>query len=350
MGDFIRSALRHVQPLAFALLPAFVLPFAPAHAESYSVLYAFQGGTDGEYPAASVVFDKAGNLYGTTYSGGGHECGQGSSCGTIFKITPTGKETVLYAFTGGSDGAFPDAPLTPGRKGAFFGTTFGGGACCGTAFELKANGTFKALYEFVSGNGGADPKGPVLKKGKSYVGTAFAGGSSSCLDGCGVIYGLARGGAETVIFSFQEKTTGEYPLGSLISDGSGNLYGTTQAGGTGANCGSQGCEGTVFELAPNGTETVLHSFAFADGNEPEAGVIRDSAGNLYGTAVIGGGSSFNCGDFGCGTVFKLAPDGTFTVLHDFAGGDGGTPLGGLLLDSKGNLYGTASIGGRSGMG
>jgi uncharacterized repeat protein (TIGR03803 family) len=125
MGDFIRSALRHVQPLAFALLPAFVLPFAPAHAQSYSVLYAFQGGNDGAYPAAAVTTDKAGNVYGTTYNGGG--CNSDSSGrGTLFKLTPKGKETVLYAFTGGQDGAYPQAPLTRAAKGTLFGTAFGG--------------------------------------------------------------------------------------------------------------------------------------------------------------------------------------------------------------------------------
>jgi uncharacterized repeat protein (TIGR03803 family) len=160
--------------------------------------------------------------------------------------------------------------------------------------------------------------------------------------GCGVVFKISSSGMETVLHDFQGGADGNFPQSSLIVDSSGNLYGTTYYGGS-SGC-NYGC-GTIFKLTPDGTETVLYAFqGGADGKFPVAGVTRDLQGNLYGTAIGGGDLECNAG-FGCGTVFKLAPDGSFTVLHAFQGADGADPVGGLVADGSGNLYGTAEEGG-----
>ena len=244
------------------------------------MLYSFTG-SDGSEPFAGLIADSSGNLYGTTQSGGasgGH--------GVVFKLSPSGTETVLHTFTGGSDGGIPRAGLIADTGGNLYGTTAGGGASnAGTVFKLSPSGTETVLYSFT----GSDGSGP------------FAG---------------------------------------LIADSSGNLYGTTQSGG------ASGGHGVVFKLSPGGTETVLYSFTGgSDGGTPRAGLIADSSGNLYGTTQFGGPG---CGGVGCGVVFKLSPSGTETVLYSFTGSDGSGPFPGLIADSSGNLYGTTLSGGASG--
>jgi uncharacterized repeat protein (TIGR03803 family) len=253
-----------------------------------TVLYSFTGGGDGGQPIAGLVRDTVGNLYGTTNEGGALGC-FGLGCGTVFEVTPAGKETVLHAFTGGADGENPVAGLVRDAKGNLYGTTGQGGAlCCGTLFEVTPSDTETVLFNFNY----ADGSGPGPNR-------------------------LVRAG--------------------------GNFYGTTSAGGTSGN-------GTVFEVTSKGTERVLYSFTgAADGAAPYGGVIRDATGNLYGTTFQGAG--LGCNDYGCGTVFELTPAGQFKVLHTFTGGgDGGNPAAGLVKDMAGNLYGSTYGGGAYGYG
>jgi uncharacterized repeat protein (TIGR03803 family) len=177
----------------------------------------------------------------------------------------------------------------------------------------------------------------------NLYGTTVAGGSNcpaSDYGGCGTVFKIAPDGTETVLYSFcpdnNRCNDGIYPHAGLIMDGTGNLYGTAEEGGLYGY-------GTVFKLARHGTLTVLHSFASTDGIFPYAGLIMDGAGNLYGTAVEGGQNND-------GTVFKLAPNGTLTVVHAFASTDGASPYAGLIMDDAGVLYGTTSQGGASGYG
>jgi len=299
-----------------------------------TVLYNFTG-PDGKYPYAGVIRDSAGNLYGTTYSGGA------SGYGVVFKLDTTGTESVLYSFTGGADGASPYAALLQDSAGNLYGTATGGGigGCipngCGVVFKLDTTGTETVLYSFTGGTDGGYPgAGLIQDAAGNLYSTTFDGGAS----GAGVVFKLDTTGTETVLYSFTRGADGGGPKAGLIRDSAGNLYGTTEFGGASGF-------GVVFKLGMTGTETVLYSFTGgADGANFSAGLIADSAGNLYGTTASGGASS-GCGG-GCGVVFKLDTTGTETVLHSFTGGAGGAgPSGGLSQDSTGNLYGTAEYDG-----
>jgi uncharacterized repeat protein (TIGR03803 family) len=321
-----------------ALLAMFVLVAigtspAPAPAQTYTVVYKFHGPpTDGESPEAGLIGDSAGNLYGTTYYGGA------SNAGVVFRLNKTG-ETVLHSFAAGVDGANPAAGLIQDSAGNLYGTAAAGGTSdAGVVFKLDTAGTETVLYNFggfPSAGNGAQPVASLIqgREGDLY-GTARYGGAS----GHGVVFKLDTAGTETVLYSFTGGADGANPRAGLIRDSAGNLYGTTFFGGGDANCFSAGC-GVVFELNKTG-ETVLYSFIEADGANPAAGVIRDSAGNFYGTA---GGGSDACLS-GCGVVFELDPAGTETVLHSFTGGADGAYPNGLIRDSAGNLYGTANGG------
>lgn len=312
-----------------------VSPNTPRKTET--VLHSFTGGSDGEYPQAGLIRDDAGNLYGTTEFGGA------SSLGTVFELAPDGTETVLYSFTGGSDGENPYATLTRDRAGNLYGTTVGGGggncigppAGCGAVFEVAATGTETVLYSFMGGRDGAYPLAGLTKgnHGEFFGATEFGGSRNF-----GTIFKLTRSGHKTVLHSFTKGGDGRYPGASLIRDSAGNLYGTTENGGARRF-------GTVFKVAADGSETVLYSFSGRkDGSTPLAGLIRDTLGNLFGTTVYGGAG-------GNGTVFKLARNGTEKVLYSFSGGnDGGRPQAGLISDKKGDLFGTTVLGGASGLG
>jgi uncharacterized repeat protein (TIGR03803 family) len=325
-----------------------------------TVLHVFTGGSDGENPEyGSLTMDKAGNLYGTTYSGGVDPCGQ-NVCGTVFEVTPNGAETVRHGFTGfagEADGAGPEGGVSTDSAGNLFGTTSVGGADNdGAVFMLAPDASEAVLYSFCAQahcSDGGEPQAAVIRDdaGNLY-GTTYAGGNQGCLGGfgCGTVFRLAPNGTETVLHAFAGGSDGEYPVASLIRDRAGNLYGTTLDGGTGTcNNGTgeapAGC-GIVFEIARNGTETVLHTFVGgSDGSNPYAALIEDGAGNLYGTTLYGG--STGCNDYGCGTVFEIASNGTETVLYAFKGGsDGAYPTGALIEDSAGNLYGTTQSGGK----
>jgi uncharacterized repeat protein (TIGR03803 family) len=374
--------------LAFAIVLLPALAASPsAQAQTYNVLHNFTGGSDGGFPLyGSLVHDKAGNLYGTTYQGGG------SSYGTVFKVTKSGKETVLYSFTGGADGGYPYAGLVLSGN-ALYGTAANGGYGYGVVFEVNIKTKSEnVLYTFTGGADGAYPFAGLArdKKGNLYgttnlggagygtvfevvpktkketvlhsfdytdgaypysgltlnttekmlLGTAAYGGSGTgCSLGCGVVFSLTiKTRTYTVLYNFMGSSDGAYPGGTLALDPKGNLYGTTGGGGSGSGF------GTVFEVAPKTKkETVLYSFTGrADGAAPEGGVIRDKKGKLYGTTESGG-------TYGYGTVFELVK-GTETVLHSFDYSDGSEPFCGLTMDSKGNLYGTTEEGGSSGFG
>jgi uncharacterized repeat protein (TIGR03803 family) len=253
-----------------------------------TVLYRFKGGKDGMQPWAGLTQDAVGNFYGTTYQGGDPSCGFEFGCGTVFKLDKTGKETVLHRFAFGADSGFPAGGLVMDKEGNLYGTTYG--------------------------NGTAAP---------------------------GTVYKVTKDGKETVLHTFKTGSDGDAPMGSLIMDTEGNLYGTT-SGNPGDNF------GTVFKMTPKGKETVLYRFlGVPDGQQPQAGVVMDAAGNLYGTTLSGG--NLNCkqnSGNGCGTVFKVSKNGNETLLYEFvAGSDGGFPRAGVLLDSKGNLYGTTPYAG-----
>jgi uncharacterized repeat protein (TIGR03803 family) len=305
-----------------------------------SVVYSFTGGSDGGNPEAGLIADASGNLYGTTYSGGG------VNRGTVFKITRRGHESVLYSFCPNyphcSDGFDPSAGLIIDASGNLYGTTYAGGSnSLGTVFEVAPDGTETVLYSFAGGNDGADPAAAVIadSSGNLY-GTTYNGGTA----GFGTVFKLAANGTETVLYSFQGGSDGANPSASVIEDANGNLYGTTYYGGS-SNCSGSGC-GTVFKLAPDDTETVLYSFAGgSDGTYPEAGLTADTTGRLYGATLYGG--TTDCSGNGCGTVFRLAHDGKKTILHAFTGGDGAQPSATLLPDGTDQLYGTTYNGGAS---
>ena len=333
--------------IAFSILIA--CGGAPA-LSAEKVLHSFQGGSDGLAPQAGVIADDARNLYGTTVEGGDTGCGNNNNgCGTVFELSPDGTGTVLHAFAGGCDGANPYDALTADKMGNLFGTTVAGGACnndggFGTVFMLSPDGTESVLYAFKGGSNGGEPWGNLILDGKGNMyGTTAGGGNMADCDGngCGTVFELTPKGKQKVIYAFQGGSDGEGPFAGVIMDKAGNLFGTTENGGGSPNCGG-GC-GTVFKITPSGAETLLYSFqGGSDGWIPRGDLIMDSGGNLYGTTQ-GGGSSND------GTVFKIAPDGAETLLYAFQpGADGEFPSGGVIMDKSGALYGTTYYGGGSG--
>lgn len=313
------------------------------------VLHTFGGGSDGYMPEASVVRDSYGNFYGTTLEGGGSTACSGG-CGIVFRVNQWGSETVLHEFAGGSsDGANPRGVLAIDEADNLYGTTLNGGAFGkGTVFMVDKEGTVTVLYSFSGKADGGNPYAGLVRDayGNLYGATVNGGlPGSTCkfrgILGCGTVFMLNKAGKETVLYSFTGGSDGANPQCTLVRDSAGKLYGTTTFGG---DLGS----GTVFMVAGEGRETVLYSFSGGtDGGLPYAGVVRDSAGNLYGTTLQGGSAPNPSG-----TVFKLTPSGQETVLHSFtAGEDGGFPLfGGLTQDAAGNLYGTTQSGGANNQG
>jgi uncharacterized repeat protein (TIGR03803 family) len=314
----------------------------------FTVLHAFTG-SDGAFPISGVLRDAAGNLYGTTSAGGQVTCSNVSDlCGVVFKLDTIGKETVLHSFTGKADGAHPAFGSVLRNAGNVYGTTFAGGSTncpnggCGVVFKLSPTGTETVLHRFTGGLDGANPLAALIRDNAGNLyGTTQSGGAFHR----GVVFKLDMSAKQTVLHNFTGGADGSAPAagGGLVRDSAGNLYGTTNGGGGSTIC-ADGC-GIVFKLAPTGTETVLHRFrGGADGAHPAAGLVRDSAGNLYGITASGGG--LGCGGQGCGIIFRLDATGKETVLHRFtAGKDGAGPDGGLVRDSAGTLYGTAQNGG-----
>ncbi len=302
-----------------------------------AVVHSFTGGADGGYPYAGLIQDKSESLYGTTWRGG-------SGYGVVFKLDTAGNETVLHTFTAGKDGISPYAGLITDATGNFYGTTeWGGSSIYGTVFKVTAAGKETVLYNFTGGSDGGHLLGGLVrdKKGNLYGTTESGGGYDD-----GTVYKLSSSGTLTVLHSFTGyPKDGSDAVVSLIMDAKGNLYGSTCWGG------AYGW-GTVFKVNQAGRKTVLHSFAGGeDGGCPHGSLITDDAGDLYGNTYYGGGTGCD-GNYGCGTVFKLNTSGTESVLHRFAGGasDGAYPQGGLVRDAQGNLYGTATYSGEFGYG
>ncbi|MGA3042244.1 MAG: choice-of-anchor tandem repeat GloVer-containing protein [Bryobacteraceae bacterium] len=355
--------------LLSAIVTVTVASSAVAGSPTETVIYNFQGGSDGSYPYAGLVKGPRGVLYGTTTEGGGGSCAGG--CGTVFQLTPSSTaggawvETVLYRFTGGSDGAMPWAGLILDDAGNLYGaTTFGGESCgCGVVFKLArpatagSSWTQSVLYSFKgvrAGDGNGPQAAPVFDQHGNLYGTTYAGGipcSDSAPTGCGTIYRLsppaAAGGAwtETVLYRFDPSFAGG-PAAPLIADSQGNLYGTA------VNDGPYG-EGTAYKLsqvsAGDWERTVLHAFGgtSTDGGYVSAG-LTPTGGALYG-ATEGYGGEVGDG----GTVFQLTPPAspgggwTETVLYVFPGDNGDTrgPFGSLVVGPTGILYGMTPSGG-----
>jgi uncharacterized repeat protein (TIGR03803 family) len=300
-----------------------------------TVLYNFTG-PDGSNPTSNLIMDAKGNLYGTTEFGGDtSNCvGTGSAgCGVVFKLSGT-KETVLYRFTGGADGALPWPGVIMGAAGALYGTTNSGGATGGgVAFKLVGKRE-TVLHSFCSENNCKDgtylTSGLIMDAKGDLYGIAADGGDVNCdyPYGCGVVFKLT-GKKETVLYSFNGSPDGANPVAALFMDAGGDLYGTTYNGGD-----TNG--GTVFEVEASGKERVLHRFhpytRRRYGFSPSTAVVQDASGNLYGTTEGAGG-----------IVYEITVDGKEKVLHTFCTGDcsdGASPSD-LIMDANGNLYGTA---------
>ncbi len=381
-----------------ALILATSLMISPAgtssaRAQVYSVLHSFAGGSDGATPYGGLVRDGNGVLYGTTFEGGSSGFCSGQGCGVVYKLGPLGNYKILHTFAGTpSDGGAPFAELIMNKWGSLYGTTNEGGANgSGTVFKVLRNSNEVVLHSFDGTDGAAPYAGLLRDGGGNLYSTTNRGGAFDS----GVVFKLSTSDAETVLYSF-DNADGRFPTSGVIRDRFGNLYGTTNQGGANGN-------GVVFKLnASSGKETVLHSFTGgSDGQYPQAGLISDGNGNLYGSAyggsvgsgggvvfklnvfgdtvlysfsggsdgtapgfgylardaagnlygVTNAGGDLSCGLYGCGTVFKIDPNGVETVLHAFKGGtDGQYPNSGVILDQSGNLYGTTSQGGTYGYG
>jgi uncharacterized repeat protein (TIGR03803 family) len=387
--------------------------YARAHAKAhpadcappYTSLYSFQGGGDGWRPYGNLT-SLNGLLYGTTYLGGDTECSffsDSSGCGTIYSVTTSGSENVVYTFTNAPDGALPigglanvngtlygtteeggansfgtafsyagdgdnilhsfNASQTDGNQpfatqllsgGKLYGTTLlGGGAdCngdsnfgCGTVYSMTTGGKLNILHTFTSGADGGQPYGDLVPLGGKFYGTTYTGGGGPCssngASGCGTIYSVTPSGTENVVYAFQDGADGSYPISGLTVIGN-TLYGTTNSGGGGTGCGGTGC-GTIFSITPGGTFKTVYTFQGGeDAGAPQGGMI-DVDGTLYGTSVFGGGTG--CGGNGCGTIFSITPSGTESVLYAFLGGTDGQGVYGRLLYLNGTLYGDTAYGG-----
>jgi uncharacterized repeat protein (TIGR03803 family) len=296
------------------------------------------GGPDGAGPSGALV-DDGGMLYGTTAAGGAN------GLGTVFAVTPSGVRRLLHTFRG-SDGANPMAALLP-LGGTLYGTTNAGGTSkhcgggCGTVFAISTTGAERVIYSFTGGDDGQRPSAALIYADRSLYGTTSHGGDPACGtgSGCGTIFSIDSRGAEHVLHRFSGRD-GTYPIGAL-TEISGTLYGTTSGGGSSTKCGG-GC-GTVFSATLAGAERVLYSFTgSSDGARPYAGLLAVN-GTLYGTTLHGGGAS--CGGFGCGTVFSIAQTGgPVRIFHSFSETDGANPEA-SLIDVGGTLFGTTQSGG-----
>lgn len=323
-------------------------------AKGFSTLHSFcqqANCTDGSSPSADLIADSAGNFYGTTYSGGAY------GYGSVFKLAPDGSETVVYSFCAQpncNDGEYPSGPVTLDSAGNLYGTTItnGGGYGGGVVFKITPDGTETVLHTFCAGEYCGDetgyPSGGVVmdSAGNLYgaaIGHTYIGLRSAA-------YEISPDGTETVLADLPANN--DPVVSRLTLDRNGNLYGTTSNGGSSG-------DGAVYELRPpirgqtQWTSTTLYSFCSqancSDGFNPEGGVVLDRAGNLYGTTQNGGNLGQACGS-GCGTVFKLAPDGTETVLYAFCSHanctDGRNPQAGLHIGGYGRrIFGSTAAGG-----
>lgn len=339
-GQMVNMQFRYTSCLCAMVLVLKLAAMCQANAQTYTyeTLHGFTGyPSDGAFPEAGLFRDAAANLYGTTYYGGSSCRGYGG-CGTVFKVDTTGKETVLYSFTGNKNGQFPVSRPVLDSAGNIYATTqVGGSIGFGTVLRLGRSGKKTVLHNFANFPDGAYPTGGLaIDAANNLYGTAWQGGDPNCAyptSGCGTVYKVnGRTGKTTILYRFAGTTDGLFPIARVILDSAGNLFGTTESGG------AHGA-GTVFTIDTTGAETTLYSFNGSDGSEPSAALIRDAKGNMYGTTEYGGAS-------GEGTVFELSSDGRESVIYAFTGGvDGGNPVAGLIRGKGGNLFGTTREGG-----
>ncbi len=328
---------------ACALLLLCVATAIPSAAQTFTILFSFDY-TSPVYPRG-LVQGTDGNLYGTTGGGGAADEGM------VFEMTPSGTLTRLYSFCSESncgDGADPNGGLVQATNGNFYGTTSAGGAFgYGTVFEMTPSGKVTTLYSFCSQVGCADGEYPtaglIQASDGNLYGTTQQGGTCWIPTGCGTIFRIAPTGTLTTLYRFcaqseAECMDGQWPSAGLIEARNKNLYGTTSSGG------SEG-SGTVFSMSPSGAVTTLYSFCVlsgcADGAIPETELVQDSSGSFYGTTYTGG-------TFDDGTVFRITPTGVVTTLYSFciqSGCSDGALPSGLIQASDGNFYGTTYAGG-----
>jgi uncharacterized repeat protein (TIGR03803 family) len=371
----MRSGIRAfpIACLATTIVLTAVPYAAPLEAATETVLYSFcsqTNCTDGDYPLGGLIMDKDGNLYGTTLEGGQVTSHCYYGCGTVFELAADGTETVIHDFAGNGDGIYPAAGLIADKSGNLYGTTEYGGnqSCpvyadgCGVVFEVAASGAESVPYVFCSSgdctDGALPEAGLIADRSGNLYGTTSYGGRW----GLGTIFELGSSGMETALWNFCTADgclDGWDPSAGLVADSHGNIYGTAELGGASEkyeNCTGYGC-GTVFEHHADGTQETLHAFCTdkpycSDGAMSVAGLMMDKKGNLYGTTAYGGINNGNCSydlGTGCGIIFKIGPHGAWSVLYEFCSlahcADGYRPLGSLVMDRKGNLYGTTSLGG-----
>ena len=307
------------------------------------VLYSFTAGTDGALPAAGLIKGRDGNLYGTTRSGGGGAGCQSDAfvanwgltgCGTVFSISPAGAVKIVYAFTGvNGDGAVLRSGLVQDARGNLFGVTQDGGDNdAGTVFEITPDAKERVLYSFSGGLDGSQPNGVTIGRDGALYGTTLAGGAS----GVGTVFRVERDGTEEVLHSFSgEGGDGAYPGSGLLLAHNGSFYGSTLSGGSlGSGC--------LFRITRAGDLSIVYSFAagVADSVGPNGPLVQDAEGDIYGTTESGGSA-------GLGSVFKLSQRNVFTTLLSLGGppADAADPASGLILGRNGNLYGTSTSGG-----
>jgi uncharacterized repeat protein (TIGR03803 family) len=384
---FERKRRFPLKPIVLAFTVLLVLG-AWGQAQTFTTLYNFTGGADGGSPYVGVIQDQAGNLYSTATQGGDLSCQPPVGCGVVYELNAAGMETVLYSFTGPpSDGVRPLTPLVRDNNGNIYGTTWlGGSGCepygCGTVFKIDTAGAEVVLYNFAGESDGCNPsQGMILDGSGALFGTTLGCGSSGkgtiftidsagkfrvlhgftgsdgsgpgngylTMDKSGNLYGvtqsgghfdngelykLSKGGKLTVLHSFRRDRDirdGYYPYGSVALDGAGNIYGTTNDGGS-------HFAGTIWKVAKNGKETILHSFDWSDGCRPLDGVTWGSNGNLYGVTN-------RCGASHQGALYELSAKGKLTLLHSFNGPDGKYPIGEVLRTINGTLFGITAEGG-----
>ena len=307
------------------------------------VLYSFQGGKDGASPTGALIY-LDGALYGTTSFGGGCPVFKKFGCGTVFSVSLSGAETVLYRFQGYPDGMTPAGGLIA-VNGVLYGTTGSGGniidgkqpADLGTVFSITPSGKYQSLYSFKGGTVDGDhPDGSLTAVDGVLYGTLNGDNLSS---GAGSVYRITTSGAETVLYKFQAGDDGWRPIDGLTY-AAGLLYGVTLQGG-GACSSQDGC-GTVYSITPAGSETVLHRFAGPDedGAQPR-GAVTSAGGASFGTTASGGSNGY-------GAIFVVSKSGAERLLYSFTGGaDGGGPSGGLVRAADGTLNGTTASLGKS---
>src|SRR4051812_2688147 len=315
--------MRHIRPigvpitLAMAISGALTIGASPAQAWTFKTLYQFTGATDGNDGVGGLLRDQAtGDLYGVTQRGGNLNCDPGRGCGVVYKLASDGTQTVLHTFNKKTNGLYPAGGLVNDESGNLYGTTASGGnlhACygrgCGVIFKLTPAGAYTVLYRFQGDLGGGVETRLVrdASNGDLYGVTPYTNDNGS-------VFKLSKGGVYTVLHVFSDGAGGGHPQ-ALLRDGLGNLYGTTRWLGD-AKC---GC-GTIFQLSPDGTMTVLYTFNRKRRGYPSHGLALDSSGNLYGA----GWGRFTYSE-ATGSVFRLASDGKLTTLHLFDRPDGVVP-------------------------